>query len=159
MLCKSQLIRLDFYLVTDASPTSELASQLRADVGLLVRRLRQAHVAGELSLSEASALARIERDGPMTSAELARAERISPQSMGVTLRGLQERGLLVRAADPGDGRRLLLSVSEAGRDLRARRKTETAARLAEVLESELSSEELEQLQRVVPLLRRVAEGL
>ncbi len=142
-----------------ALTTSEVAVQLRASVGLLVRRLRQAHVEGELSLSESSALARVERDGPMTAAGLARAEHISPQSMGATLHGLEGRGLLVRTADPRDGRRVLLSVSEAGREVRARRKTETAERLADVLERELTLDELEQLRGVVPLLQRLAESL
>ena len=139
--------------------TSEVASQLRASVGLLVRRLRQAHVVGELSLSESSALARVARDGPMTAAELARAEHISPQSIGATLHRLQDRGLLVRSADREDGRRRLLSVSDAGRQVQARRKSETAERLAEVLESELTADELEQLHRAVGLLQRLAERL
>ena len=145
--------------MAQALDTSEVASQLRASVGLLVRRLRQAHVTGELSLSESSALARVERDGPMTSAELARAEHISPQSMGATLHGLQDRGLLVRSADPEDGRRVRLSVSDAGREVRARRKAETAERLADVLASELTAAELEQLDGVMPLLQRLAESL
>ncbi|MBV9820343.1 MAG: MarR family transcriptional regulator [Solirubrobacterales bacterium] len=124
-----------------------------------MRRLRQAHVAGELSLSESSALARVARDGPMTAAELARAEHISPQSMGTTLRGLLDRGLLSRAAHPRDGRRMLLSVSDAGREVRARRQAETAERLADLLASELTPDELERLRRAVPLLQRLAERL
>ena len=79
--------------------------------------------------------------------------------MGATVHGLQQRGLLVRSADSEDGRRVLLSVSDAGREVRARRKAETAERLAEVLESELTLEELEQLRGVVPLLKRLAESL
>ena len=145
--------------MAQTSSTSEVAAQLRASVGLLVRRLRQAHVDGELSLSESSALARVERDGPMTAADLARAEHISPQSTGATLRGLLDRGLVVRSADPEDGRRLLLSVSEAGRAARARRKSETAERLAEVLRRELTADEIEQLRCAVPLLQRLAERL
>ena len=139
--------------------TQETASRLRASVGLLVRRLRQAHVEGELSLSESSALARVERDGPMTAAELARAEHISPQSMGATLHGLVDPGLVTRSADPLDGRRILLSVSAAGREVRERRQAETAERLADVIAGELSAEELELLQQVVPLLQRLAERL
>ena len=139
--------------------TGDVASQLRASVGLLVRRLRQAHVAGELSLAESSALARVARDGPMTAAELARAEHVSPQSVGATAHALQDRGLLLRSADPRDGRRVLLSVSDAGREVRAQRKAETAERLADVLESELTADELERLRAVVPLLQRLAERL
>jgi len=95
----------------------------------------------------------------MTAAELARAEHISPQSMGTTLRGLLDRGLLSRAAHPRDGRRMLLSVSDAGREVRARRQAETAERLADLLASELTPDELERLRRAVPLLQRLAERL
>jgi DNA-binding MarR family transcriptional regulator len=47
-----------------------------------VRRLRQVTVEGDLTPSENSALARLDHLGPMTAAELARIEQVTPQSMG-----------------------------------------------------------------------------
>ncbi len=138
---------------------SEVATALRAAVGLLVRRLRQAHGEGELSLSESSALGRLYRDGPMTAAALARAERISPQSMGATLSALQSQDLVSRLADPDDGRRIIVSVSEAGRRLGERRRGAKTEQLARALEVKLTPAELEQLAVAIPLLGRVAEGL
>ena len=44
----------------------------------------------ELTLAESSALSRLERGGPATSSDLARLDRISPQSMGVTVAALLE---------------------------------------------------------------------
>ena len=85
----------------------ELATELRTSLGLLLRRLRQAPAAGELTLPETAALARLDRGGPATSADLARAEQISPQSMGATLGELETRGLVKRQPDPSDGRRIL----------------------------------------------------
>jgi DNA-binding MarR family transcriptional regulator len=35
--------------------------------------------------------------------------------MGATLGGLESHGLIARHADPDDGRRILLSLTEAGR--------------------------------------------
>ena len=63
----------------------QVAAALRVSVGLLVRRLRQIPVEGELTLSETSALARLDRGGPTTPGALAKQEQISPQSMGATL--------------------------------------------------------------------------
>ena len=77
---------------------------MQAAVRLLVQRLRQTQAAeGDLTSSETSALARLDRTGPTTSTELARLERISPQSMGATVAALEERGLVARQADPADG--------------------------------------------------------
>ena len=47
-----------------------LAGELRTSIGLLLRRLRQAQADGELTLPETAALARLDRGGPATSAEL-----------------------------------------------------------------------------------------
>src|SRR5215470_6189022 len=92
----------------------DVAAAIRVSVGLLLRRMRQARPAGELSLPENSALVRLERSGPMTPTSLARLEQISPQSVGATIAAMESRGLVGRNPDPADGRRILLSVTEAG---------------------------------------------
>ncbi len=61
------------------------AGQLQASLGLLVRRLRQIQRAGDLTLSQISVLARLERDGPATPGALAEAEQIRPQSIAATV--------------------------------------------------------------------------
>jgi DNA-binding MarR family transcriptional regulator len=137
----------------------EVAASLRTSIGFLVRRLKQVRTEGDLTLPESSALARLDRGGPATAAELARLEQISPQSMGATLAALQERGLIERRADPADGRRQVLSVSEAGaRELHNRRSARTQL-FAEVLAECFSPEELALLQQVAPLLERLAERI
>src|SRR6516164_9206780 len=93
---------------------TDVAGALRASIGLLLRRLRQVQVDGELTLPESAALTRLDRGGPSTASALARLEQISPQSMGATLGALETRGLVERRPDPGDGRRVLLSVTGAG---------------------------------------------
>ena len=62
----------------EAPDPGELAATLRLSIGLLLRRLRQVPTADELTLSESAALARLDRGGPATSAELARAEQSAP---------------------------------------------------------------------------------
>jgi len=90
-----------------------VAAALRVSIGLLLRRMRQARVEGELTVPETSALARLDRSGPATSSALAKLEQISPQSMGATLSALEARGLVGRGPDAQDGRRVVLSVTEA----------------------------------------------
>lgn len=128
-------------------------------IGLLLRRLRQIPTSDELSLSESAALARLDRGGPATGAALARAEQISPQSMGATLAALEARGLIARASDPEDGRRVILSVTDAGLGVLRDRRNARTERLAEALSSGFSRAELEQLMAVGPLLERLAHSI
>src|ERR1035441_6180365 len=120
---------------------NDVAGALRVSMGLLVRRLRQAKAEGELTPPEASALARLDRGGPATSAALARLEQISPQSMGATLSALEARGLIERAADPEDGRRVILSLTAAGRAARRHRRDTLVRQLAVALEGEFDADE------------------
>jgi DNA-binding MarR family transcriptional regulator len=138
---------------------AQVAGALRMSMGLLVRRLRQMKAEGELTLPESSALARLDRGGPATSATLAKLEQISPQSMGATLAGLEARGLVERASDPEDGRLVVMSITEAGlRVLRDRRNAGTQ-RLAQALSAGFTRSELEQLLAAAPLIERLAEKL
>jgi DNA-binding MarR family transcriptional regulator len=138
---------------------SELAAALRLSIGLLLRRLRQIPTADELTLSESSALARLDRAGPATAAELARAEQISPQSMGATLGTLQERGLIAKAPDPEDGRRMILSITPAGLEVLRHRRTRRTEQLATALATGFTATELAQLAAAAPLLERLANSI
>src|SRR6202522_1486148 len=113
---------------------NDVAAALRETIGLLLRRLRQVPADGELTLPESAALSKLNRLGPATSSELAKLEQISPQSMGATLAALEARGLVERHPDPGDGRRVVLSITEAGQqmmhDKRNARTQQLGARVA-----------------------------
>jgi DNA-binding MarR family transcriptional regulator len=139
--------------------THQIAANLRLSIGLLLRRMRQIPTGDELTLSESSALARLDRGGPATSAALARLEQISPQSMGATLAALEARGLIVRAPDPEDGRRMILSATSAGLQVLRDRRNARTEELARALSSEFSPAELEQLMAVAPLLERLAQSI
>ena len=136
----------------------EVAAALRVAIGMLYRRLRQA-TPTELTLAESSTLSRLERGGPASSSELARYDRISPQSMGVTVAALEDRGLIERRRDPDDGRRIVLSVTEAGRQLIHDKRGARTGQIAAALGDGFSGGELTQLMAVVPLLERLAEKL
>lgn len=145
--------------VTSDPEVDEVAAALHVSVGLLLRRLRQAQVEGELTLPERSALTNLDRGGPITSSALARLEQISPQSMGATIAALEARGLIERRADPRDRRRAVLSVTEAGRQVLRDRRNARTRLFAEALSSGFTAAELSQLMAVAPLLERLAHSI
>jgi DNA-binding MarR family transcriptional regulator len=146
--------------VGSATDVTEVAGALRVAVGRMIRKMRLAPVdGGELSLSESSALARLERGGPATSSDLARVERISPQSMGVTVAALLERNLIERSRDPEDGRRIVLSITDVGRQTVHDRRGARTEYIAAALRDGFTADELVQLAAAATLLERLAEKL
>jgi DNA-binding MarR family transcriptional regulator len=138
---------------------AEMAAGLRVAVGRIARRLRQAHATGELTLSEVSVLSRLDREGTASPGALADGEGVRPQAMGATLAVLDQRGLVRRHRDATDGRRVLMSVTEAGRAVLVDRRSESTQRLARVLGEEFSAAERRRLSALLPLLDRLAERL
>jgi DNA-binding MarR family transcriptional regulator len=87
-------------------------------IGLLVRRMRAASASHELSLTETAVMGRLARDGPATTAELARGEGIKPQSMGATIAALEEMGMVTRRPHPTDGRQVNITLTSKGSAVR-----------------------------------------
>lgn len=135
------------------------AFDLRLALARIVRRLRQAHEPGELTLSEISVLSRLDRDGPATPGALASGERVRPQAMGTTLAALEQRGLVARMPDPHDGRRVSMSATEAGRRILLDRRSASTRRMTRALAEAFTPEERRRLAEVIPLLDRLADSL
>ncbi len=133
----------------------DLATRLRLAVTRTARRLRQ-EGGGSLSPSQGSALAVIDRHGPLTPSELAQRERIQRPTATRVLTRLEELDLIERAADPADGRSSLVTVSPAGAALLAELRTRKTAFLAERLET-LEPEERATLEQAADILERVLE--
>jgi DNA-binding MarR family transcriptional regulator len=137
----------------------EAAAALYLSVGLFKRRLRQLPAPGELTLPESSALRKLERGGPATVTTLAKAEQISAQSMGATLGTLETRGLVKRQSDPADGRRAVMSITEAGLSALSDKRSARIAQLAHALATGFTPEEIGQLMAAAPLIERLAERI
>jgi DNA-binding MarR family transcriptional regulator len=138
---------------------SRTAGELRALLGRLSRRLRQTSVVGEMTLSQASVLSLLEREGPATPGTLATKEHISPQSMGTILVSLEALGLVSRTPDPTDGRRLVISLTEAGLQVIHGARRQKEERLAQALANNFTNEEQQVLMSALPLLERLARLL
>jgi DNA-binding MarR family transcriptional regulator len=138
---------------------SRTAGELRALVGRLARRLRQTSVVGDMTLSQASVLSLLEREGPATPGVLATKEHISPQSMGAILISLEALGLVSRTPDPTDGRCLVVSLTEAGIQAVHGARRQREERLARALADNFTDEEQQVLIAALPLLERLARLL
>jgi DNA-binding MarR family transcriptional regulator len=141
--------------VAEGVDTTRLASELRIELGQLMRRLRAEH---RFSLSQGEVLGRLDREGTRSIGDLALAVRVRPQSMTQTISDLEGDGLVARCADPADGRRILVALTEQGREtLEADRRTREGW-LAKAIAEDLSAQEQQVLLRAIALLRRLAEA-
>ncbi len=122
------------------------------------RRLRQeaAGAGSELTPTAGSALATVERHGPLTPSELAEIERVKRPTATRILRGLLEAGLVDRTPDPADGRSALVSVNAAGRERLRRLRSRKNAYLAQRMR-DLPDEDRRTLERAAAILERVLE--
>lgn len=125
-------------------------------IGRLVRQMRAAAAQHELSLTEFAVLARLGRDGPATTAELARAENMRPQSMSAAVAALEERGLVERKPHPSDGRQVNIALTEKGSGVRSSTKDLKRAWLAQAMVG-LDAEERQTLARAGDILKRLLE--
>jgi DNA-binding MarR family transcriptional regulator len=125
-------------------------------IGLLVRRVRAAAASHELSLTESVVLARLANDGPATTADLARAEGMKPQSMGTTIAALEELGMVERKPHPTDGRQMNIEITAKGAAVRKSTKEAKRTWLAQAID-QLDERERETLFKAGEIIKRLAE--
>jgi DNA-binding MarR family transcriptional regulator len=109
-------------------------------IGLLVRRIRAASTMDDLSWTESAVMARLSKEGPATTADLARAEGVKPQSMGTVVAALEEKGFIERRPHPTDGRQLNIQLTPKGEAVRRSAKDARRIWLAQAL-AQLDEEE------------------
>jgi DNA-binding MarR family transcriptional regulator len=134
-------------------------TELGLALGLLMRRLRAAAPsdASGLSWTHMAVLSRLANDGPATTAELARAEGMKPQSMGAVVASLEERHLVARVPHPTDGRQMTVDLTPAGVAIRKQAKEARHTWLAAAM-ARLTREEQATLVAAGRLIKRLAES-
>jgi DNA-binding MarR family transcriptional regulator len=138
------------------SDPNTLASDLRVVIGRLVRRLRAER--RDISLAQLTVLGRLDRDGLSGVSAIAAAERVRPQSVASTVAALEQAGLISRRPDPGDGRRVVLELTPAGREALAADRRRREGWLADAIARDLTADERRVLAEAAALLRRLADG-
>jgi DNA-binding MarR family transcriptional regulator len=126
-------------------------------VGLLLRRVRAAAGSEELSLTESLVMARLAQDGPATTADLARAEGMKPQSMGTTVAALEKLGIVARKPHPTDGRQVNIELTAKGIALRKSTKDAKLTWLIQAI-AQLDAEQQQTLFAAGAIIKRLAES-
>jgi DNA-binding MarR family transcriptional regulator len=139
---------------------SPLASDLRLALGRVARRLRRIYVdaAEGVSFLELAVLQRLERSGPAAPGALAGDEGVTSAAVATALTSLAGAGLVRRDRDPQDRRRVIVTITPAGRATLQARESASIDRIEAVLGG-LTAGEREQLAAAVPLLERIATEL
>ncbi len=130
---------------------------MRGAITRLNRRLRRARPVSELTQSQLSALTSLELAGALAPKELADTERVQPPSVTRTVAALEGRGLVQRTPHPTDGRQVILSPTEQGRQIVVQDRKARDAWLAQRL-AELSPAERDTLRCAAEILERIARA-
>lgn len=103
------------------------AGRIQEGVRQLTRRMRSGRANARLGLSALGILATLSRLGAMPAVRLAEQEKLQPQSLTRLIAALEKQKLIQRKPDAQDKRRIVLAITDSGRDalredLRERRK-------------------------------------
>ena len=101
-------------------------------------------------------MARLDKDGPATTADLARAEGMKPQSMGTTIAALEEMRMVERKPHPTDGRQVHIALTAKGVAVRKSAKDAKRTWLAQAV-AQLDEGERVTLFKAAEIIRRLAE--
>lgn len=144
-------------LTSKAQSTAALAGELRISLGKLIRRVREQAHPGDFTSAQKSVLLRLDRDGPATVSALARAESVRPQSMRITVAGLEAMKAVNGKPDPTDGRQALVDLTPSFRKTLKESRTAKEDWLVRALQAQLSPQEQGELAAAVKLLQRLAD--
>jgi len=138
------------------------AQELRVAVGRVAHRLRQLWDSGAardgISFTEGAILTHLLREGPSSPTGLAGNERVTSQAVAAHLGNLEGRDLVRRSPDPSDGRKVVVTITPAGRAALSTREGIIVDSLTRALQ-DLSGSERQQLFAATPLLSRLADRL
>jgi len=118
------------------------ADHIRRSVGDLSRLMRALRDDHGVSASKLSALGRLHRAGrPLAAVELARLERLQPQSLTRIIAELEKDGFIVRTRNEKDRRQLDIAISDKGSALLTRDALRQNAWLAQAMAEKLTPAE------------------
>jgi DNA-binding MarR family transcriptional regulator len=138
-----------------AATVDALADVLATDFERILGLFRSLSPAGELSMTSAATLADIERLGPQRLTLLAAREGVTQPAMTQLISRLEEGGLVRREPSPGDGRVVLVAITDEGRSTLTRRRAARRERLAGII-AQLSPDHRAALAVALPALDALA---
>ncbi|MFD9007119.1 MarR family winged helix-turn-helix transcriptional regulator [Streptomyces sp. NPDC059582] len=133
------------------------AHDLRVVFSRLRRRVREVAEDEVLTPSQVSALTLVGKHGAATASALASADGVRPQSMATTLAALDRHGLIRRSPDPEDGRRQLVTLTDAGRERVEGNRQVRAEWLARAFEERFTEDERRTVLAAFALMDRLTQ--
>ena len=138
------------------------AAAIRLALALARLRARLREESGRnstgLSLSQLSIIQRLRLDGPATAASLAAAEHVSQQAIAQSVVPLKAAGLVRSRPDPSDGRKTLISITDAGLELRESIIASRNSWLTRTVDATIDAKERAALDKAIELLERLADA-
>lgn len=131
---------------------SELAFELRETLSRGARLIR---VESGPPLSQLTVLGHLQRNGALSTNDLAAAERVRPQSMSITVQALEKADLVARRPHPTDGRTTLIQLTKKGVKTLEEIFAVREDWLTAVILEKLSKDERKDLQRGLALVQRI----
>ena len=129
-------------------------ARLRVAIARLSRWLRRHELAG-LTPTQLSALATVDRIGPLRLGYLAAAEGIAPSTLTRLVTVLEERGYVNRCPVPGDARASTLAIAPPGHEVLERIRDQSTILLADRLRT-LTGDQRAALAAALPALEQLA---
>jgi DNA-binding MarR family transcriptional regulator len=141
----------------DPQEVADLTDELQHAVTRIYRRVRAEPPIRQLPHTQRSVLNHLVRNGPETLRRLSDRERVSPPAMTQTVNALEAAGLVARGADPSDGRKVLVTATDAGHELMSESQRVKRAWLYKRLAA-LSDEELRALDAARKIFDAMADS-
>lgn len=133
------------------------ATKVRRSITHLARRLRGLRSDHGISGSKLAILGWLFRAGTLvTATDLARLERLQPQSLTRIIAELEERELIRRTRDAADRRQILIEITQAGQELLVIDAYRQNRWLTEVMAAKMTKAEREILAIAADLLDKLA---
>jgi DNA-binding MarR family transcriptional regulator len=149
-------IRMNSDLVT--SRDIELAAGLRIVIGRLVKILRrETRNDAMLSITERSTLGLLEQHPGLLPTELAAMEKVTTQSISQVVNNLSALGYVKKDPSTDDKRKVLLSVTPAGKEYIERLRQEKQEWLAHALHEKIAPGEKETLTEAIKILAKLIQ--
>jgi len=137
----------------------ELATRLRTVISRLVKVLRkEIRNVGMLSITERSTLGLLDVYPGILPTELAALEKVTTQSMSQVINHLFKLGYVQRTASSQDRRKVLLSLTNAGRAYLEQTRQERQEWLARAIHEKISPDEKESLAKAMTILTKLMDA-
>ena len=130
---------------------------LRIAILRLSRRMRLERAGEDVTDGQLSVLFVLWKEGPQTLGSLAEHDRVTPPSMNRTVNALVEAALVTRESSPDDGRKVLITATEAGLEIARETKRRRVAWFARQLDT-LTLQQRASIDAATPILRQLADS-